>query len=265
MFCATVSSVRRPDATIVRTLSSRLPISWRTVLASETSAASSSSWPSRVSVSSFSSEIVLEVPPTVPFSAAPFPSGPRPRPTVSMSERTLARPSSSRKARASSKSTLALVCGTSSPDFELGRGVRAAGEEVQVRIADQASLADLKHRVLVDLEVVVEREGDDRELILGIPAHLVHAPDRDALVEDGLLGRKLLRRLELGGELERVRERFGRIRALEAVVEEQERDQREDREPDRHRHARSSESDDPSTSPLLVLVEDGLVGQGRQG
>jgi hypothetical protein len=105
VFAASASSVARPEPTIVRTAASRLPSSCSTVLESETSRAISSSWPSSESVRARSSVMVSTRPPFVSFSRRSLPSRDIPAATVSISERTRARPSSSRKSSASSKLT----------------------------------------------------------------------------------------------------------------------------------------------------------------
>ena len=84
----------------------------------------------------------------------------------------------------------------------------------------------------IGADLVVEREGDDALLRVGVVVDGVDAADRDPLVEDGLLGRQRLRVLEPGGELVGRAEEADRVRALEALVEEDERDRGADRQQD---------------------------------
>ena len=89
-------------------------------------------------------------PPMVPLRRSPLPRRRRALGDGVDQRAHAARPSSSRKSSASSKLTLSGCSATSSPASSSPASVGAAVDQVEVGIAEQASLADLQDRVLVD-------------------------------------------------------------------------------------------------------------------
>ena len=178
MFAASASSVTRPEPTIDRTAASRLPSSCRTVAESETSFAISSSWPRSESVRVRSSVTVSTRPPVVSLRRRLLPSGdapvrhrvdqradPGPPLLVEEVERLV-------EVDRRHDVALGALCellrvgradlGQLVPGSSSGLSGAALVEDVQVGVAEEAALADLDLRVLVDRrEVVVQREGDD--------------------------------------------------------------------------------------------------------